>query len=41
MSNFDFEDCWRRRRIGLLPIGLNGVFTLDAVRSGAPKGAVR
>jgi hypothetical protein len=41
MSIFKFGDCWCRMPIDLLPTGLNGVFNLDAVRSGARGRAVR
>jgi hypothetical protein len=41
MSNFNFDDRLRRRPIGPVPAGLNGVFTLDAARSGARGRAVR
>jgi hypothetical protein len=35
MSIFNIDDRLRLRPTGLLPIGLNGVFTLNAARSGA------
>ena len=41
MSNFNFNDCLCRGPVGLVPTGLNGVFTLDAARSGARGRAVR
>jgi hypothetical protein len=41
MSIFNFNDRLRRMPIGLLPTGLNGVFTLDAARSGARGRVVR
>jgi hypothetical protein len=41
MSNFNFDNCLRRRPLGLAPTGLHGVFTLDAARSGTRKRGAR
>jgi hypothetical protein len=41
MSILNFDVCLRRMPIGLLPTGLNGVFTLNAARSSARERAVR
>jgi len=41
MLNFNFDDCFRGRPIGLVPTGLNGVSTLDAASLNVRERAVR
>ncbi len=41
MSNFNFDDRLRRKTIGPVPAGVNGVFTLDAARADVCGRAVR